>query len=167
MVAPRQIPPLLADEYTLIRLLATSVAPTDIENQKKAISSWQKQGFSVISLNSSAEIEQLEKDSNLDFIPVKRDASQFFGKPLVYLDDLLENLRDRRSSVSGIINADIYLKASPEFLQTICEQACNSLVFGSRIEVDSIEQDWGNAYPMGFDFFLFDQKLLNALPTSP
>ncbi|MCD8489641.1 MAG: FkbM family methyltransferase [Desertifilum sp.] len=120
-----------------------------------------------MSLNSSAEIEQLEKDSNINFIPVKRDARQEFGKPLIYLDDLLENLRDRPSSVSGIINADIYLKASPEFLQTICEQACNSLVFGSRIEVDSIEQDWGNAYPMGFDFFLFDKRLLNALPTSP
>lgn len=149
-------------------LLVTSLAPGNLENQKRALESWQAQKFSIVSLNTPAEISQLKSDyPQITFHPVKRDASQAFGKPFVYLDDLLAYLRDRGTSICGIINSDIHLQADSQFLGFIREQAQNSLVFGSRVDVDATEQTDGTIYAMGFDFFFFDKRLLDRFPTSP
>jgi hypothetical protein len=58
-------------------LIVTSIAPGNVEEQKLAMSSWQALGFSVVSLNSLEEINQLQPIySNITFHPVVRHAKQ-------------------------------------------------------------------------------------------
>ena len=74
-------------------LIATSIAPFEIENQRKAIDSWIEAGFEVISVNTISELELLKKDfPDIHFIEAKRDASTEKGRPLIYVYDILTKL---------------------------------------------------------------------------
>ncbi len=147
--------------------IATSIAPGNIENQRAAIESWILLGFEAVSLNSREEISQLQSIyENVTFHEVKRDARADAGRPLVYLDDLFAYLCDRGTSICGIVNSDIRLKADGDLISFICKQAENAVVFGSRTDVDSPEQAAGEIYAKGFDFFFFDKDLLRQFPKS-
>jgi FkbM family methyltransferase len=147
--------------------IATSIAPGNIENQRAAIESWILLGFEAVSLNSREEINQLQSIyKNVTFHEVKRDARADAGRPLVYLDDLFAYLCDSGTKICGIVNSDIRLKSDGDLISFICKQAENSVVFGSRTDVDSPEQTAGEIYAKGFDFFFFDKDLLKHFPKS-
>ncbi|MEG4282323.1 FkbM family methyltransferase [Microcoleus sp. A006_D1] len=147
--------------------IATSIAPGNIDNQRAAVESWRALGFSPVSLNSPEEISQLQPIyENVTFHAVNRDARVEAGRPLVYLDDMFAYLRDRPTKICGIVNSDIRLKAGSDFLALICKEAENSIVFGSRVDVETSENTEGKVYAQGFDFFFFDKQLLEQFPTS-
>jgi FkbM family methyltransferase len=147
--------------------IATSIAPGNIENQRAAVESWILLGFEAVSLNSREEISQLQSIyENVTFHEVKRDARADAGRPLVYLDDLFAYLRDSGTKICGIVNSDIRLKSDGDLISFICKQAENSIIFGSRTDVDSPEQAAGEIYANGFDFFFFDKDLLRQFPKS-
>ncbi|MEG5135447.1 MULTISPECIES: FkbM family methyltransferase [unclassified Microcoleus] len=148
-------------------IIVTSIAPGNIENQRAAVESWRTLGFSPVSLNSPEEISQLQPIyANVTFQAVNRDARVEAGRPLVYLDDIFAYLRDRPTKICGIVNSDISLKAGNDFLALICKEAENSIVFGSRVDVETSENTEGKVYAQGFDFFFFDKQLLEQFPTS-
>ncbi|MEG4398154.1 FkbM family methyltransferase [Microcoleus sp. N9_B2] len=148
-------------------IIVTSIAPGNIENQRAAVESWRSLGFSPVSLNSPEEISQLQPIyENVTFHAVNRDARVEAGRPLVYLDDMFAYLRDRPTKICGIVNSDIRLKAGDDFLALICKEAENSIVFGSRVDVETSENTEGKVYAQGFDFFFFDKQLLEQFPTS-
>ncbi len=148
-------------------IIVTSIAPGNIENQRAAVESWRVLGFSPVSLNSPEEISQLQPIyENVTFHAVNRDARVEAGRPLVYLDDMFAYLRDRPTKICGIVNSDIRLKAGDDFLALICKEAENSIVFGSRVDVETSENTEGKIYAQGFDFFFFDKQLLEQFPTS-
>jgi len=148
-------------------VIATSIAPGNIENQRAAVESWRLLGFSAVSLNSQEEISQLQPlYENVTFHEVKRDARAEAGRSLVYLDDLFVYLRDRGTRICGIVNSDIRLKADGNLISFICKQAENAVVFGSRTDVDSPEQAAGEIYAKGFDLLFFDKELLKQFPKS-
>jgi hypothetical protein len=75
-------------------MLITSLAPYNVENQRRAIDSWLRAGFSVTSLNAEAEIDQCrEAFPGIQFHAVAQDARAECGRPLVYLDDVFAFLR--------------------------------------------------------------------------
>ncbi|NEQ35200.1 MAG: glycosyltransferase [Okeania sp. SIO3I5] len=148
-------------------VIVTSIAAGNEKNQLSAIESWQKSGFNVVSLNNEAEINRLEyiyKD--VTFYPVKRDAKAIVGRPLIYVDDLLLYLKQYGTKICGIINSDIRLEAGENFLSFISQQAENSVIFGSRVDIDSFELTGGKIYERGFDIFFFDKLLLEEFPIS-
>ncbi|MCW6052236.1 FkbM family methyltransferase [Lyngbya sp. CCAP 1446/10] len=148
-------------------IIVTSIAPGNIENQRAAVESWRALGFSPVSLNTPEEISQLQPIyANVTFQAVNRDARVEAGRPLVYLDDMFAYLRDRPTKICGIVNSDIRLKAGDDFLALICKEAENSIVFGSRVDVETSENTEGKVYAQGFDFFFFDKQLLEQFPTS-
>ncbi|PSB44138.1 hypothetical protein C7B67_22965 [filamentous cyanobacterium Phorm 6] len=148
-------------------IIATSIAPGNIDNQRAAVESWRALGFSPVSLNSPEEISQLQPIyENVTFHAVNRDARVEAGRPLVYLDDIFAYLGDRPTKICGIVNSDIRLKAGNDFLALICKEAENSIVFGSRVDVETSENTEGQFYAQGFDFFFFDKQLLEHFPTS-
>ncbi|MEA5541942.1 glycosyltransferase [Limnoraphis robusta Tam1] len=145
--------------------IVTSIAPNNLEKQKTAIASWKSLGFSVVSLNTSSEIKQLQTlYENVTFHPVTRDAEAEVGKPLIYLDDILSFLQGQNSKVCGIVNSDVQLKADEKFYSWVLEQAENAVVFGSRIDIESSNELPGEIYDKGFDFFFFNQQFLTAFP---
>ena len=148
-------------------VIVTSIAPGNEKNQLSAIESWQKSGFTVVSLNNQAEVNQLESIyKDVTFYAVKRDGKATVGRPLVYVDDLLLYLKQYGTKICGIINSDIRLEAGENFLSFVSQQAENSVIFGSRVDIDSFELTGGEIYQRGFDIFFFDKVLLEEFPIS-
>ena len=119
--------------------IATSIAPGNIDRQSKAIESWIKLGLNVVSINCAEEIDTLQQSfPDVKFIPAKRDGREIFGKPVIYFDDFLEYFKEAGSEFCGIVNSDIHLVGDEEIISFIKKEAKNCLVYGSRIEVDSL-----------------------------
>lgn len=145
-------------------MLVTSLAPHNIRNQQLAVESWMRLGFSVASLNSAAEIDQIKPEfAGVEFVVVDRDAQQDCGKPLVYLDDVIAFLKTNGSPVCGLINSDIHLRATHELIRYLIGEARGSMVLFNRTDVDTLDQDVGEIYKFGFDAFLFDKSVLDIL----
>jgi hypothetical protein len=148
-------------------LLVTSIAPHNIENQQRAIESWLRLGFAVTSLNAPSEIEELKPFfGNVEFVAVQRDAQADCGKPLVYLNDVVAFLGSHGTPVCGLINSDIHLRATPETVRYLLEEAKNSMVLASRTDVKTLDDATGEVYKFGFDVFLFDRAILETLPST-
>ncbi|NEO65710.1 MAG: hypothetical protein F6J98_37065, partial [Moorea sp. SIO4G2] len=148
-------------------VIVTSIAPGNINKQQAAINSWLNLGFEVVSLNILEEIEKLQPlYQDIKFHRVFRDGREHYGKPYVYIDDLLSYLREYGSQICGIVNADIILKAEQDFTEFIREQTQNSILLASRVDVDTAESINGEIYDVGVDVFFFEKELLEKFPSS-
>lgn len=147
-------------------LIATSIAPNNIGQQQAAVASWTKLGFSVVSLNIPEEIEQLARYfPDIRFVPAERSAKDLAGRPLIFINDLIDYLRKCDSVICGIVNSDIHFQADDGFRAFLTEQASNSFVCGSRVDVDTMDSGKGEFYDRGFDYFFLDPSILDCYPS--
>ncbi|MBI4184613.1 MAG: hypothetical protein HY521_11520 [Proteobacteria bacterium] len=147
--------------------IATSLAPKGLEKQRVAVESWRGLGFEVVSLNLPAEIEALrDAFPGIGFASVRRTAEEHFGRPLVYFDDVLRELRKTAGRVVGIVNSDIILRADGGLHDFIRERAEGGFLFGSRVDVDSPDGVAGAVYDRGFDYFFLDKAVTQVYPGS-
>ncbi|MGI6585253.1 MAG: nucleoside-diphosphate sugar epimerase/dehydratase [Lutisporaceae bacterium] len=146
-------------------LVATSIAPKDIDNQRKAVDSWIKAGLEVISFNCLEEYEAIKESfQDVDFKIVKRDGRHRFGKPYVYFDDIMEYFSGCDYDICGIINSDIHLLGvDNKFNEYIYEEARDSFVYGNRVEVKSLD-DLNGMFYVGHDYFFFDRQVSCIYP---
>jgi glycosyltransferase involved in cell wall biosynthesis/tetratricopeptide (TPR) repeat protein len=148
-------------------MIATSIAPREIEKQKRAIQSWIESGFNVVSVNCEEEIEiAREAFPEVHFLRAKRNARESLGKPFIYLDDLLAPLKNADSEICGIVNSDIHLMQDKGFISFIHKEASDSLVYIPRVDVNSLEALEGEVYDRGFDVFFFPQSWVSCFPES-
>ncbi|WP_353570255.1 hypothetical protein [Candidatus Albibeggiatoa sp. nov. BB20] len=148
-------------------IIATSIAPKNIENQKLATESWVKCGFKVVSVNIKQEIKQLRSQfPHVTFHEAKRDARKQAGRPLVYIKDVLAYLEKHGTPVCGIVNSDIHFKAAPQIVDFLEQYTKGALLFASRIDVDDLEQPAGRTWWRGMDTFFFDKKIIPFIPES-
>jgi len=147
--------------------ITTSIAPRRIEAQIEAIESWMKLGFDVVSINCAEEIESLRGFfPEVRFVRAQRDARELLGKPLVYFEEFLKYFQRSGSEICGIVNSDIHLVADEGIISFIKSEAENSLIYGSRTDVDSPDVLAGDVCQTGFDFFFFDRSLISCYPES-
>jgi len=147
--------------------IATSIAPKRLDEQKEAIESWRKIGFDVVSINCPDEIQRLrEFFPKVRFVQARRNARELLGKPLIYFDEFLKFFQRSGSEICGIVNSDIHLVADQGIVPFIKTHAQNSLIYGSRTEVDSLDLLEGEVCQTGFDFFFFDKSLISCFPES-
>ncbi|HEX42765.1 MAG TPA: glycosyltransferase [Phycisphaerales bacterium] len=147
--------------------IVTSIAPSRIGAQENAVRSWLDLGFRVISVNCREEVDRLAPAfPRVEFMAAPRDARDLYGKPLVYLDDVLGVLAVNAGDLCGIVNADIHLSGDRGLLDFIEHQASQSLFYGSRLDVDALGDEDGTIYNCGFDFFFFDKSLIARIPAS-
>ncbi|MBI4995339.1 MAG: glycosyltransferase, partial [Rhodocyclales bacterium] len=102
----------------------------------------------------------------VELVATRRDGRQTVGKPCVYFDDILAHLKTSKAEVFGIINSDVYLDAEPSLVDFLCREARGALVYGSRLEVESLHSAAGWTYWMGYDYFFFDSQIRDAYPKS-
>jgi glycosyltransferase involved in cell wall biosynthesis len=161
--SPRRAPNFHHRSTTQITI-ATSIAATkDIGTQKRCIESWLHCGFKVVSINTLDEMNMVKHHfPYIEFVPANRDARAQYGKPYIYVDTILSYFTTQDCKICGIVNSDIYFGKEniPQFMYT---QAMNSLVFGSRVDVTSLDNLNGNFYN-GFDYFFFDRDLIKMYP---
>ncbi|RTE07920.1 hypothetical protein [Paenibacillus whitsoniae] len=146
--------------------IATSIAPFNLSVQKQAISSWLNCGFRVVSINSIEEIKILQTEfSNVEFVETKSNAANKYGKPYIYFDNFLDYFSSADSKICGIVNSDIhFINFSDQLFQFIIGQSNQSIVYGSRIDIDSIVNLHGDVYELGLDFFFFDKDIIPLYP---
>ena len=147
-------------------IIGTSLAPFNIEKQRRAVESWIENGFHVISCNAKEEIDIVRKTfSNLsiEFVEVDR-AKDKTTKKLPYIKDILNIASSKANEVCGFINSDIILSKMPEGMyEFILDEADNSLVFIRRNEIknyNDIENlDWTFHFD-GIDAFFIDKEMV-------
>ena len=144
--------------------IATTLKPGNVGNQRLALATWKHHGFNVVSINCQEERQILEPlFPDITFVTANRDGREKWGKPYIYFDDLIDFFRMSECPVCGIVNSDICLWKD-NLLQSITEAADNSMVFGSRVDVDSLSSTHGRMYHAGFDYFFFDRSVLDCYP---
>jgi len=147
-------------------LIATSIAPKNIENQRKAVDSWIKAGFDVVSLNCKEEYDLIHRYfADIRFEIVGRGARAELGKPYIYFDDFMKFFQGSNYEICGIINSDNHLIDTDCRLgEFICREAKKGFLFGSRLEVKSLEEKNGMIFEHGFDYFFFDKQVSFIYP---
>lgn len=141
----------------------TSIAPKNIERQQQAIASWVELGFLVTSINNQEDINNIQKH----FPKVQFQVTNLHAKKInadenipayVSLRAILDFIF--KSDRSWIINSDIILDdlAHPQisYLENASHQ---NLVFGNRIDVESVSSRSGNRYDNGYDYFILGPEL--------
>jgi len=147
--------------------IATTIAPFDIEKQKKAVQSWISLGFHVVSLNSKEEIESLSAHfPMISFYECNKTAIDICGKPLQFFDNFLHYFRDTDTKICAIVNSDVILRTDNTFLSFIRENVKDSFLFGSRLDVVDAHLEHGIMYKNGYDYFFFDQSLISCYPAT-
>ncbi|CAN2039256.1 hypothetical protein GMMP15_1130011 [Candidatus Magnetomoraceae bacterium gMMP-15] len=147
--------------------IATSIAPNNLDKQKIAIQSWLNYNFKVVSFNCPEEIQTIQKIFPfVSFIKTDRNGQNKTGKPLTYLDDILQWFREQPFRFGGIVNSDIVFKINnyKAFHEKILQEIENSLLFARRIEVESLDAFEGEYAWAGIDSYFFDISILNAFP---
>ena len=164
---PNPLSPVISPPPSNQITIATSIAATkDIAIQKRCIDSWILAGFKVVAVNTQEEMNMIKHYfPSVEFVIAKRDARAQFGKPYIYMDDILSYFTAQSNKICGIVNSDIYFgqKNLPLFMS---QQALNSLVFGSRVDVTSFENTSNGKFYNGFDYFFFDKDFLKLYPPS-
>lgn len=153
-------------------ILATSVPPRisrklrggvewGLEYQRFCIESWAKAGVSVVSVNTESETEVLAHTyPGLEVAPVPRHAAITYGRPFVWVDDVLQMLAATDADIVGIINSDIALRLVPGELDAVLDLARDGLVVYNRTEVDGPHQATGPLYRYGFDVYFFPRRYI-------
>lgn len=144
--------------------IATSLAPWNTGLQEQAIQSWLSAGFQVVSLNVADELPLLQKRfPNVEFIVPYRNAKKKYGKPLIYVNDLLDVLKQSDAAVCGIVNSDIHFR-DKHLYPFLLRETPGAFVYGARIEVDTLQDPNGCIDPWGFDYFFLDRSLISYFP---
>lgn len=147
-------------------LVATSLAPFNLERQIFCVNSWIQAGFDVASLNCKEEIEKIHSSfPKVRFVEATRTALELTGRPFVFFDDILSLLYKSEYSVCGIINSDIEIRPDERLYEQI-NLAREGMVYANRREITSPTSSEGKDYLAGFDFFLFHRDVTQLYPPS-
>jgi hypothetical protein len=144
--------------------IATSIFPRDLNNQREAIDSWLNIGFQVVSFNGEEEMSALRPHfPDVEFVIPEKTAEIKYGKPFIYLEDILDYFDHQDIRICGIVNSDIHFRNSALY-DLVVTEAVNSLVYGARVEVTSLQEEAGIMDIWGFDYFFFDKHFIPYFP---
>lgn len=149
-------------------LFGTSISPNEIEKQKWAIKSWNDAGVSIISCNIAEEIKILKHEFPfVKFVEVQRDGRNNYGRPYVYIYDIIWNLVKNSSdkTVCAIINSDIFLKNFDDNIKnTIFTEIKNTMIYVHRQDVKNKSNlDEYATYTVGIDIMFFERNMIDIL----
>jgi len=137
-------------------ILITSISPTNIDRQKRAISTWDA---AVVSFNHPSEIGELEtKFPSVRFIPTNNTGINQFGKHYVSINDFMGWIHTNGSAL--IINSDIIINGNIIIPQR------NELLLYSRYDCVNYNFDTATKFPSGYDAFYLTPELANLIPNS-
>lgn len=151
----------IADDKVVI---ATSLTPANIAHQLAAMQTWMQAGFKVVSINALEEIIMMQhRTAGIEFVATDRDTSNIYENQYVYIQDILTYFRIRDIGICGIINPNVFL-LKPAIAGLIRREAANSIIFGSRIDVQDLSRGQGVEYNRAFDYFFFDKIVADCYP---
>lgn len=95
-------------------VIVTSLAPhhKNKDAQMRAVESWKKTGYRIISVNHKEEIESLYQ-YDVEFVIPEKTGIQTFGRHYVPVSELLKVIQNEGSGL--ILNSDIIIDGLPDF----------------------------------------------------
>jgi tetratricopeptide (TPR) repeat protein len=152
--------------------VATSIAPTMArrdagralpEYQSLCIQSWIENGFRIVSVNDPDEIRELSAlYPDVEFVAVRRNASEWTGRKNPYIADLLAALLEANEPVLGIINSDLLFEPSAAWSERLPSLVSSSMVVAHRYNVGSLSGGLLRQY-YGLDCFFFDKTTASRI----
>ena len=134
----------------------TSISPSGIERQQRAIQSWISKGYKPVSLNCFEEIQKLQtKFPNVEFIQVDQTGLAIYGKPYVYLTDFIKYAKHEDCI---IINSDIIIH------RPIPEAKPGELVMLNRYDFTQPNFKNNRLFQSGYDAFFITTDVAKLLP---
>lgn len=131
---------------------------------QSCLESWDKHGFSIISINAEGESQPSVKTKfNIERISLSRDARAVCGRPLVYFSDFLRAAYHKTNGPIVITNADIELDISDQDLDVIASISRDEFICEARLDYPYGHKDRGVIYQGGFDFFVFHRDHVEAM----
>jgi len=142
--------------------LVTSLVPGQrIDIQCETVQSWREYDFQIVSLNTQSEIDKLAgKFPSVRFLPQPRDGRIIAGKPVIYVNDILDYLQETKHKMCGIINSDIFLAPGYQIKERIGTAVNGTLLISPRTDVSNFTAVNGTLDPYGFDAFFFEREML-------
>jgi len=142
--------------------IATSLSPRGGIEQEKAMKTWANTAQHIISVNSAEEIKELQPTyPYIDFIEAKENGISIIGKPLIFIDEILEALETCTTDLCAIINGDILLLNSEDLFKEISTLGSDGLTLCHRVDIPFFEADEGRIYRSGFDAFFFHKSYIS------
>jgi hypothetical protein len=132
---------------------------------RRCIGSWLAAGHRLVSINGAAEIARLAPEwPAVEFRAAERTAAARYGRPLIYLSDMLREAAAAPTATVGIINADLFLRSAPALDAALAAADANALIYGQRLDVDDLDQPRApQPYFWGIDYFFCAPALLGGL----
>lgn len=144
--------------------IATSVAPSRLDEQRSCISTWQHVTDTIISVNSKAEAAALRPEfPAVTFREATRDGTAATGKPYVYVNDIIDALLETQKPYLAILNSDVIVTDDEAVHSEIKANVAGALIFGQRVDVTGAAERSGRFYFGGFDFFIFDRRIAGLI----
>ena len=140
--------------------LYTSISPTHVlgDIQQQAALSWISAGISYTTVNSYGEKITVPKGARA--VVTNQDGRDLYGKPYIFIDDLLRLAQDDGIDVAIITNSDI------ELIGDITPYLSGDSVYmGNRLDHDGDTVN-GATYPHGFDLFIIPMAHIGAIRRS-
>ncbi|HLF30201.1 MAG TPA: hypothetical protein VI566_04145 [Xanthomonadales bacterium] len=120
----------------------------------ECIQSWRDSGFDPVTVNAESEgVSELVRSEGIGLITLKRNASEQFGRPLVYLDDFINVARSLADGPVVVTNADILLDVTPAMQQQISNIRPGQCLLSRRTDIRDPDSREGQEYTYGYDFF--------------
>jgi hypothetical protein len=137
--------------------ILTSISPTNIDNQKRAINTWLNLGYKVISINSKNDIFLLKPYFNLEFLETNLIGNEF-GKDYVRVNAFTDWIKNNESAL--IINSDIEILKKIEFTEKWCE-----IEVISRNDYKYNHSEF-RKFDSGYDAFFLSKQFCSEFPKS-
>jgi len=138
----------------------TSIPPrTDPDKQRETIATWRANGFTPVSVNHDAEVDEIKSlglDIDVQTIPGR-------GKPLI--GGILSAIRKTDSSFAALLNADCRMIYYPNLAQTLQRSLPGNVLYSQRLETVEGKPTFEEV-SHGFDGFFFDTNLLDGVEDS-
>lgn len=148
--------------------LVTSLVPNKrAEIQEMAVASWLSAGFTVISVNGDEELHLVQSDyPDVQFVSARRTGKIIANRPVIYINELLDALKENGNSCCGIINSDIILADTENLQPRLMAAAEEAILAISRVDLTRLDSSTGILDPIGFDCFVFNSEQLDTWPES-
>jgi hypothetical protein len=138
--------------------LYTSISPTHVlgDIQQQCARSWMDAGIDYTTVNAYGEA--ITTPDGARAIVTNADGRHLYGKPYIFIDDLLDLARRDEVDVAIITNSDI------ELIGDITPYLTGDAVYiGNRLDHDG-DTTTGSTYPHGFDLFIIPRKYIDLIP---
>jgi len=132
---------------------------------RRCVDSWLAAGHRVVSVNDEAEIAAIApRFDGVEFHAAGRTAAARYGRPLVFLSDMLDAAAAAPEAAIGVINADLFLRSADLLGETIATAGDDTLIYGQRLDVDDLDQPRDQQrYFWGIDYFFCAPSMVRDL----